>query len=261
MRLGKVPAIRRFWLRAGLGLRRAAVIPASGGCDPPRRPRRRDRDSLLRLSCANWVKNPKNPGMADWQTSPTLLNALRQEDAHRAWERFYDQYALAVFHYLRKLGLSRHQAEEVLQETMVQMVKILPGFIYDPRKRFRNFLLTVAHRKALHLLRKERGLRRTLNNAAADPAAELHSRNPSLGERDLRRWRQALFETAWKELSESSGVARLSIEVYEAAVLKEEPVEVVSQRFQVKPNAIYQIKARLTRRLEQRVRQLESDLE
>lgn len=205
--------------------------------------------------------------MADWQTNPTLLNALREEDADSAWERFYDQYAAALHIYSRSLGLSDSQAEEVTQETMIEMIRVLPDFVYNPARRFRNFLLTVAHRKAMRVLREERMRNKVRHTLRTDPIAARSGISPQAsvgipgGEGDGEKWRAALFEAAWREYKELQNVKPEVVEVFEAVDLRGEPPGEVARRLGLNVNAVYQIRSRVRRRLRQRVAQMERDLE
>lgn len=205
--------------------------------------------------------------MTDWQTNPTLLKALREEDAHSAWERFYDQYAAALHIYGRSLGLSEAQAEEVTQETMIEMIRVLPDFVYNPARRFRNFLLTVAHRKAMRVLREERMRNKVRDTLRTDPIAARSGFSAEAaagisGETgDGEKWRAALFEAAWREYKELQNVKPEVVDVFEAVDLRGEPPGEAARRLGLDVNAIYQIRSRVRRRLRQRVAQMERDLE
>jgi len=87
-------------------------------------------------------------------TRVTLLHKVGSSD-ELAWEQFYAIYWAPIIGYARKLGLQEAEAHDVLQETMVALMKILPDFEYDRKRgKFRNFLLTIVHRKCLGVHRK-----------------------------------------------------------------------------------------------------------
>jgi RNA polymerase sigma-70 factor (ECF subfamily) len=189
------------------------------------------------------------------ETNESLLGRLRIVDAHGAWQEFFEAYWGAILRYGRKLGLSADQAEEVLQETMVVLMRILPRFAYDPRKgRFRNFLLTIVHRRALAVL--ERNSRRkpvawseALEGDLADPFG-----NSESAEREAReRWRDSLLEEAIRRLREDPRLAEKTLAVFEAYVINRQPATEVARRFEVSENAVYQIRNRLLRRLKAEV--------
>jgi RNA polymerase sigma-70 factor (ECF subfamily) len=189
------------------------------------------------------------------ETNESLLGRLRIADAHGAWQEFFDAYWGAILRYGQKLGLSANQAEEVLQETMVVLMRILPRFDYDPRKgRFRNFLLTIVHRRALAVM--ERNSRRqpvvwseVLEGDLADPFG-----NSESAEREARdRWRDSLLEEAIRRLREDPRLAEKTLAIFEAYVINRQPATEVARRFEVSENAVYQIRNRLLRRLKAEV--------
>lgn len=196
-------------------------------------------------------------------TRDTLLGRLKAEVAHEAWKEFYDLYWGAIIRYARKLGLNEVQAQDVLQETMVALMRILPEFAYDRNKgKFRNFLLTIVHRKCLAVLRRarrernshvpweENGERETANPFGLDEAAEVEA---------LNQWREVLLAEALKELRADATLGDQTFAVFEAYVIEKRPAPEVSAAFGLKENAVYQIKNRLLRRLEVRVACLARD--
>ncbi|WP_221033173.1 RNA polymerase sigma factor [Actomonas aquatica] len=182
-------------------------------------------------------------------TNESLLERVQRLDAHEAWKEFYDNYWAAIIRYGRKLGLSQTQAEDVLQETMVDLMRILPKFEYDrSRGRFRNFLLTIVHRKAMGVFR--RGLKNS--NVPWDSASPMEieeAKQSSLREDQMQLWRESIYEEALLEVSKCSDIDQRTWAVFEAYVVKKRPVSEVAEGFGMKPNAIYQIKNRLCQRI------------
>lgn len=189
------------------------------------------------------------------ETSESLLQRLRCCEAHEAWKEFYEVYWGAILRYARKLGLTVQQSEDVLQETMVVLMRILPGFSYDRgRGRFRNFLLTIVHRKSLALLRRTRrqaegrGTGTPFTDAAAvfdgDGKAEAEAR---------ALWREAICAEALRRLREDAALEEGTLAIFQAYAIERTPAAEVARRFGVKENAVYQIKNRLMRRLQRDV--------
>jgi RNA polymerase sigma-70 factor (ECF subfamily) len=183
-------------------------------------------------------------------TNETLLDRLRAEDAHEAWREFYSLYWSAILRFARKFGLSETQSRDVLQETMVTLMQVLPGFIYNQRKgRFRSFLLEIVRHRVIAVVRRSRR-----QAALSLDAGQLHEQIPDEGNGDSEaaaraRWKESLMEDALARLREDSRLRDNTWAVFEAYVIEGAAANVVARRFAIGENVVYQIRARLLRRL------------
>lgn len=191
-------------------------------------------------------------------TNETLLDRVKATDAHDAWRLFYQQYWAVILAYARKLGLNEYQAEEVLQETMVALMRQLPGFFYDRSKgKFRNFLLTIVHRKSLASLRRSKRERDT--HIPWEP--EMESQYAAKSRKDDSRtspeaevrWRKSVVEVVLAELARDPRLGPETMAVFCAYAIEGRPVVEVATEFGLKENAVYQIKNRLSRRVQNEV--------
>lgn len=193
-------------------------------------------------------------------TNETLLERVKATGAHDAWREFYQEYWAVILAYARKLGLNQHQADEVLQETMVALMRQLPGFCYDREKgRFRNFLLTIVHRKSLAAFRRAKRERDTHmpwdseleHHGAAKPG---HGDATTPAEVEMQaRWRESVVEVVLDELARDPRLGPETLAVFRAYAIEGRPVAAVAAEFGLKENAIYQIKNRLIRRVQGKV--------
>jgi RNA polymerase sigma-70 factor (ECF subfamily) len=198
------------------------------------------------------------------ETSYTLLEGVRSPEDEQAWERFYRTYADAILRYAQKLGMDACTAQDVLQESMLILMKRLRDFHYQPSKgRFRNYVFTIVHRTCLkHFRRKHPGISldapdhadaRSMMDQVADPA------QADVAEADLLQWRRRLLDQAMENLRHDHSLQASTIEVYEQFAIHGQPASVVSKRCGVKENAVYQIKHRLTERLRREVERIVLD--
>ncbi len=197
-------------------------------------------------------------------TRASLLEELGEGGRERAWEEFYTRYWGVIMRYAQKLGLEAQDAEDVLQETMVTLMRVLPEFEYDRgRGRFRNFLLTIVHRKSLAALRRAR--RRCEipleSEDSGGSGLELSRRiasDCSGPERsDEMAWRQSVMEEAVQRLRRDGGIREETLGVFVACVLEGRPVPEVAASFGVSRNNVYQIKNRMMRRLKEEIEGLQ----
>ena len=77
-------------------------------------------------------------------TSETLLEQVRNPDNEPAWSRFYDFYSPLIFSCARSKGCSAAIAEDVVQDTMSRLWRLMPKFRYDAKQgRFRAYLAKI----------------------------------------------------------------------------------------------------------------------
>ncbi|MEM7391268.1 MAG: sigma-70 family RNA polymerase sigma factor [Verrucomicrobiota bacterium] len=193
------------------------------------------------------------------ETRQTLIIRLRNPSAEADWEDFYQQYWRIIIRYAMKLGLAEDAAEDVLQETMMALLKTMPTFDYDPKKgRFLNFLLTITHRKAIGIMRK----RSRESSVPLDRAPLVTDETAaSAFEQMEQRWQQSVWEEAWQRFRDDISIEKTTIDVFQAYVINGDPPDQVAQRFKMKTNAVYRVKNRVVKRLQREARHLLNELE
>jgi RNA polymerase sigma factor (sigma-70 family) len=88
------------------------------------------------------------------QTSATLLRQVCDLRHAEAWELFVLRYRPLIFHWSRRQGLRHQDAEDVTAEVLAKLASTMPQFQYDPQRRFRSWLKTVAVNAVTDFLRK-----------------------------------------------------------------------------------------------------------
>ena len=80
-------------------------------------------------------------------TSPTMLERLQQPQFDEAaWGDFVRRYGRMLLGWSRRWGASDSDAHDLTQEVLLNFVRQLRGFRYDPARSFRAWLRTVAQR-------------------------------------------------------------------------------------------------------------------
>ena len=189
-------------------------------------------------------------------TSTTLLQGLRDAGNTTAWRRFDERYRVMVVAYARKLGLSGSDAEDVGQETVVAFVRGYGDGGYDPCKgRLRSWLFSIAHHKAIDVLR--RSARENVLSARADGTRLLQG-IPSREEAEERweaEWRRFALRACLAEVAQR--VQRKTYAAFELYVLQGWTVDAVAEHLHMSENAVYIAKNRII----SRVRQLWPEME
>lgn len=79
-----------------------------------------------------------------WDTPASVLKKIQQENNPEAWEKFVRLYTPLLRRWAQLRGLRPPNDEDLVQELMLHLVKVLPKFSYDPNRSFRSWLRKVA---------------------------------------------------------------------------------------------------------------------
>jgi RNA polymerase sigma-70 factor (ECF subfamily) len=86
-------------------------------------------------------------------TPASLLERLREPHDAEAWERFVRLYSPLLVYWAKKFRLGDEDAADFVQDIFALLLEALPRFQYDPARRFRGWLWTVACNKYRERLR------------------------------------------------------------------------------------------------------------
>lgn len=90
-------------------------------------------------------------------TSASLLLRLQQAPADQAaWTEFLRRYGSRIHGWCRRWGLQEADAQDITQDVLLKLVRAMQAFRYDPSRRFRGWLKTVAHNAWQDLARTRR---------------------------------------------------------------------------------------------------------
>jgi RNA polymerase sigma-70 factor (ECF subfamily) len=175
-------------------------------------------------------------------TPVSLLERLRQPEGHAAWERFVRLYTPLLGRWARRLGLQGADADDLVQDVFAVLVRELPRFRYDPRKRFRGWLWTVTVNKVRQ--RKRR------------PAAPAQAAEGALEELAGRDDADAVMEAEYREYVVRQALHLLRPEFtpptwkafWECAMAGRPAAEVAAELGMSLPS-VYAAKSRVLRRL------------
>jgi len=196
-----------------------------------------------------------------WVTRETLIKRVRRQRDQAAWEEFVYYYRGYVYNIGRRMGLTHHDAEEVVQTVMLKLWKTLPEFVYDERKgRFRGWLCTVTGNEVKMLLRSRAT---KLNRLTPDEQHEvrqyLHRVQPEPNKALAdREWVTYVSTLAWQRITaEFSDNEKTAFE----RMSKGDDVEVVAKALGLASSSVYVYKKRVTDRLRQEIVRLNNELD
>lgn len=197
------------------------------------------------------------------QTTETLIAGLAANDETR-WARFYRDYAPYIENtLLDNTPLSPSDVEDVIHETLVALVALMPAYRHDRAVKgaFHSFVLKIAQNKAYDLLRRRTRAQNRHAAFAADPAAGPSAAvEPSfMLEMSDADWRRELCAMALRRVLADPSVRSSSKIAFRRYAILGEPAARVAADLGLSVNALYQIKNRLTERLAAEVRALEAE--
>ena len=184
------------------------------------------------------------------KTSVMLLKAISEDSDSARWYDFYNRYHPVMEGYLRTAFPSL-EADDVIQDAMLVLMKKLPGYKYAPDEKghFRNYLIGIVKFKAIeHLKRRKRdaeGLNAYKNDtdfvAVTDPVRTT--------EDDLRQWRHDAYEIALAQLMADPETQERNKCVFLRVAVNNESPESVASAYGITRNNVDQIKTRMIAKL------------
>ena len=194
-------------------------------------------------------------------TSSGLMIRMRDTDDDEAWDRFFDFYAPLIIRFSRENGCPEEMANEILQETMVQLLKQMPNFTYDRQKgRFRSYLLKVVHRRIQDAIRRAQrtcSLERDTQSGWVQGIPDPNLDAP--GEDWDKLWDRQLLRHALRRVQDK--VQPQTFQSFEMYVLDGHPVETVQKELGIADrNTVYQHRNRVIRLLRHEANLLKEEM-
>lgn len=176
-----------------------------------------------------------------YTTPPSLLERIRKPSEVQAWAQFVSLYTPYLFSLVRRAGVDREEASDVVQDVFLLLTKKMPAFEYNAQLSFRAWLRTIV-RNRLHELGRRRSIPRPYSangleladSAGAESLEEQEYRGHVIS-RALEIMRRDFAPTTWKACWEHVVSGRTAMEV--AAELG------------ITEGAVYVAKCRVLRRL------------
>jgi len=204
-------------------------------------------------------------------TRATLIHRLKDWQDAASWQDFFDIYWKLIYGVAVKGGLTRSEAEDVVQQTMISVAKHMPGFKYDPALgTFKVWLLNMTRWRITDKLRQRQA------HVVGLPAD--HEPNEAERERDekLRRLPKAfavapdlekLWDEEWEKNLLAAAIAKArrrldpqQYQIFDCQVNKGWPVARVAKAFGVTANHVYVAKHRVTELIKEEAERLQKEV-
>ncbi len=203
-----------------------------------------------RLRPARWVESVGKKAVAMLPTRSSLLLRIKRADDSVAWLEFDRLYRPLMFRYARAWGLSHEDAEDIVQQCMAALTRNLSRFAYSREKGgFKAWLRTTVDNAVKNHFRKRDMVQAKTAQLAAAPAPE---ESPA-----------ELWETHWEQehlffcLEQCrTEVTAQTFQAFHLYVLEEWAPEKVAEAVNVSVDKVYRAKARVLRRVREKMAEI-----
>jgi RNA polymerase sigma-70 factor (ECF subfamily) len=197
-------------------------------------------------------------------TRQSLLGRLKDWDDHESWREFFDTYWKLIYQVAIKAGLTDAEAQDVVQETVIGVLKQMPGFEYRPENgSFKSYLLTQTGWRIADQFRKRRA--NPLMEPRGAPTSTEGPPGQDIADPASLDW-QKNWDEDWEQNLMQAAIQRVKLRVnskayqmFDLLVFKEWPIARVAQAFHVNQAKVYLAKHRVSRLLKEEVSRLRTD--
>lgn len=191
-------------------------------------------------------------------TRLSLLSRLKDWNDQESWKVFFDTYWKLIYNAAMRAGLTDAEAQDVVQETVISVVKKMPGFSYDAAKgSFKGWLLQLTKwRVADELRKRQKGIEHRGYESPTSTGTDAmeHLADPS-GLKVEAAWDEEWEKNLWDAAIErvKRKVDGKQFQVFDLYVCKRWPVTKVARALKVNPGRVYLTKHRISRLVKQEV--------
>ena len=189
---------------------------------------------------------------------------MKDGDEQAGWQEFLETYGRLIRGAALKARLTEEEADDVLQETALAVVKNIGTFQYDPAKcAFKSWLLLITRQRIIWQLRK----RPPAGGASArpddgGPRTATIDRIPDPAVADL----DAHWEEEWQKNLMAAALAKVKRQVkakqyqmFDLYALQDWPVREVARTMKVSVAQVYLAKHRVGRLLKKELKRLKAE--
>jgi RNA polymerase sigma-70 factor (ECF subfamily) len=191
-------------------------------------------------------------------TRTSLLIRLRQEPADQgAWNEFVRRYGAMIVAWCRRWGLQPADADDVSQNVLLKLAHHLRSFVYDPSRRFRGFLRTMAHNACKDYLdSRQRVVMGTADTAVHAVLGSVEARE------DLAARLEEAFDLERLELAQARVRQRVEPRTWEAfrlTALEGKSGADSAAQLQMQVGTVFKAKSKVQHMLREEIERLERD--
>ena len=193
-------------------------------------------------------------------TRKTLLSRLRDLSDQASWREFYETYWRLIYNVARKSGFSDAAAQDIVQETLVTLLRHMPDFHYKPEVgSFKGWLLQITRSRMIDALRrkhsKQGGQFVPREEELGTSLLESQSKDTELEAIWDEEWRTHHIDLALEKVKGT--VDARQFQMFYLHVIEEVPALQVARRLGAKLPEVYFAKYKVSARLKKEIKRLE----
>jgi RNA polymerase sigma-70 factor (ECF subfamily) len=198
-------------------------------------------------------------------TRATLIQRLKNWQDQASWQDFFEIYWRLIYGVAIKRGLTKVEAQDVVQETMISVAKHIPAFKYDPAiGSFKAWLLNMTRWRIADQFRKRQPQIVQLEPDEETPLGEGKAAGMTYHtEPDLNQ----VWDDEWEKnlLAAAAAKARRQLDpkqyqIFDLYVNKGWAVERVAKALSVSVSQVYVAKNRVTEAIKREVERLQNEI-
>jgi RNA polymerase sigma-70 factor (ECF subfamily) len=194
------------------------------------------------------------------RTRATLIQRVKNQHDEESWEEFVHIYRGYVYAIIRRMNISDHDAEDLVQQLMLNMWNKLPQTDVEQIRRFRSWLSTITKNFVTDFIRKRIREAERLEKAEKDATLSYLKaiRLPDIDRIAEKEWKLHITNLALDNIEplfsgRAIEVFRLSLEGLE--------IKDIATKLDLQENSVYRLKNRVKKRLILEIEQLREELE
>ena len=198
-------------------------------------------------------------------TRTTLIQRLQNWQDQSSWQDFFDTYWKLIYGVAVKGGLTKEEAQDVVQETMLSVAKHMPNFKYDRKiGSFKAWLLNMTRWRIVDQFRK-RGYssRPPLFFNGISGVSQVEDKLINQSNTDL----EALWDAEWEKNLFDAAITKVKrrldpqkYQIFDFYVNKQWTPGKVAKAFGISINQVYLAKHRVVELIKEEVKKLEAEM-
>jgi RNA polymerase sigma-70 factor (ECF subfamily) len=199
-------------------------------------------------------------------TRATLLARLKDWQDQESWREFFEIYWKLIYGVARKAGLTDTEAQDVVQEVLVAVMKQMPTFKYNAAGSFKAWLLNLTRWRIKDQFRKRGPTPLHARNSDTEdcrPGTDIVEKVPDTRIRPLEDlweedWQTSLLTAAMENIRQRADP--LKYQIFDCYVNQDWAAEKVAGAFGVGVDQVYLTKHRMTEKIKEEVARLEKEM-